>query len=713
MSDHRNLILAIVLSVGILLAFQVFVEGPRIAEMQAQQEAAQQAGTAPGGAGTATPGEGDLTGVADTPVGGAVGQAPEIGAEGASGSLTREAAVSRGNRIVINAPRLHGSINLTGARIDDLTLGDYHETIDPTSDEIKLLSPLEAPRPYFADFGWVGLTDGAAMPDSSSEWTSADEVLDAENPVTMTWDNGQGLVFERTIAVDEDYMFTVTQTVRNVGTQPVRLAPYGRIVRYLTPDTLGFFILHEGPYGVFNGTLEEYSYGDLQDADQGVLSHESVGGWLGFTDKYWLVALAPDQATPYSAQFAHRMVASQDRYYSTYRGTEAELAAGASVSNTVNLFAGAKEVSTIDEYSAHTCNALTRAMGVCEPSPGIDKFDLTIDFGWFYFLTKPIFYAISAINAVVGNFGVAILVLTVFIKLIFFPLANKSYQSMSKMKALQPEMTELRERYAEDKQGMQKALMDLYKREKVNPAAGCLPILIQIPVFFALYKVLFVTIEMRHAPFFGWIQDLSQPDPTSIFNLFGLLPYSVPAFLAIGIWPLIMGATMYLQQKLNPAPADPVQARIFMFLPVIFTVMLAGFPAGLVIYWAWNNALSILQQWVIMRRMGVKIDGGMDKPATPSAPAPSVERKKKKAKAGSDGGQADDGEDAEREEEDAEADGAAPKPANDTGTDDTGANDTGAKAKPEPKLEGVRTVKRDGKRDGRGTRKSRRGRARR
>ncbi|MEM8916428.1 MAG: membrane protein insertase YidC, partial [Pseudomonadota bacterium] len=634
---------------------------------------------------------GDLEGVADGTTAGAPGQAGDLPLPGeeaaAPGSLTRDAALATAERIIIDTPRLHGSINLTGARLDDLTLGDYRETIDPDSGEIILLSPLQAPRPYLADFGWVGLTGDVVMPDGSSQWVSDDTRLDASTPVTLRWDNGQGLIFERQIALDDEYMFTVTQTVTNQSGGPVELAPYGRIVRYFTPDTLGFFILHEGPYGVFDGTLEEYSYGDLQDEDSGVISHQSTGGWLGFTDKYWLVSLAPDQEKPFSAQFAHRLVASQDRYFATYRGSDEVVQDGAQVSNTLQLFAGAKEVDTIDSYSAQTCNSLTQSTGFCEPRGGIEKFDLTIDFGWFYFLTKPIFYAISAINKVVGNFGVAILVLTVFVKLIFFPLANKSYQSMSKMKALQPEMMELKERFGEDKQGMQKALMDLYKREKVNPAAGCLPILVQIPVFFALYKVLFVTIEMRHAPFFGWIKDLSQPDPTSILNLFGLIPIDLPPFLWIGVWPIIMGLTMYAQQKLNPAPTDPVQARIFMFLPFIFTIMLAGFPAGLVIYWAWNNALSILQQWVIMRRMGVKIGGGVDAPTTPSAPAPSVTRKKK-AEAEAENEASDDADDEAPEQE-------------------TAANDED----PSPDLTRARTVKKgDGR--GRGRRSKRAGKRR-
>ncbi|MEQ8965983.1 MAG: membrane protein insertase YidC [Azospirillaceae bacterium] len=601
MPDQKNLIIAIALSVAILLGWQFFVEGPRIAEEQARQEAAQQAGEASGPTGVARDGldagTRDLTG------------GPTLG-----GARSRDAVLEEAPRIRIDTPRLHGSFSLVGAQLDDLTLADYRETVDPDSPEIVLLSPRGAPNPYFADFGWLA-AEGVPVPGPDTRWRSDAEVLSPDNPATLTWDNGQGLVFERTVAVDRDYLFTITDRVINEGGETVQLAPYGRVLRFGTPETLGFFILHEGPYGVFDTTLNEFSYSTLRDDEE--IRRDSTGGWLGFTDKYWLVSLVPDQQATVDARFSHRLEGDEDRYFSTFRSEQQVLEPGGTIETTNRLFAGAKEVQLIDRYSE---------------TYGIENFDLAIDFGWFYFMTKPFFYALAWINGIVGNFGVAILIFTVAIKLVFFPLANKSYKAMSKMKALQPQMQEIRERYTDDRQRMNQEIMDLYKREKVNPASGCLPILIQIPVFFALYKVLFVTIEMRHTPFFGWIQDLSAPDPTSIFNLFGLLPFQPPDPLMIGVWPLIMGVTMFLQQKLNPAPADPIQQKIFMALPIVFTFLLARFPAGLVIYWAWNNTLSIAQQWLIMRRHGVKPGGGtVDKPS--EAP-PSAERRKKKAEGG-------------------------------------------------------------------------------
>lgn len=586
MTDQKNLILAIVLCVGILLGWQILIEGPRLAEQQAQlaqQEALAEA-------------ESGLEGLSPDEI---AAQASEIAGELLGQTVSRDVALAQGDRIIIDTPRLHGSISLTGARFDDLTLADYHETIDPESPEIVLLSPREAPASYYADFGWLIADPSIATPGPDTVWSADRTLLEPGLPVTLRWDNGEGLVFERIVAVDEDYLFTVTQRVTNGGTGALTISPYGRVVRHGTPETLNFFILHEGPYGVFDGALDEHSYDDI--VDDGTISAPTTGGWLGFTDKYWLVGLIPDQQTAVETQFTHRMVGSQDRYFATFQNAAGSvLAGGATVEVTSRLFAGAKEVRLIDAY---------------ERQYGIEKFDRSIDFGWFYFLTKPFFYALKTIHDVVGNFGVAILIFTVAIKLVFFPLANISYRSMAKMKALQPHMKELQERYKDDKQKMQMELMELYKREKVNPMSGCLPILVQIPVFYALYKVLFVTIEMRHTPFFGWIQDLSVPDPTSLFNLFGLIPWDPPSFLMIGVWPLIMGVTMFLQQKLNPAPTDPLQAKIFLALPVVFTIFLAGFPAGLVIYWAWNNTLSILQQWVIMKRMGVKIGGGMEEAA--------------------------------------------------------------------------------------------------
>jgi YidC/Oxa1 family membrane protein insertase len=389
------------------------------------------------------------------------------------------------------------------------------------------------------------------------------------------------------VAVDENYMFTVTQRVENTGGEAVTLHPYALVSRHGTPQTSGFFILHEGPIGVFDNTLREVDYDELRE--EGVISQATTGGWIGITDKYWLAAVIPDQNDPVEARFVHQRSDNIDIYQTDFTGGAVAIGPGETVESTSRIFAGAKRAQLLDHY-AQTYN--------------IAHFDRAIDFGWFYFLTKPLFYFLIYIQRYVGNFGIAILVLTVVIKLLFFPLANKSYKAMSQMRRLQPEMLKLRERFGDDKMRLNQEMMALYKREKVSPASGCLPMLIQIPVFFALYKVLFVTIEMRHAPFFGWINDLSAPDPTSIFNLFGLIPVDLPQFLIIGAWPLIMGVTMYLQQKLNPQPPDPMQAKIFMMLPVIFTFMLAQFPAGLVIYWTWNNVLSIIQQWVIMRRTG-------------------------------------------------------------------------------------------------------------
>ena len=427
------------------------------------------------------------------------------------------------------------------------------------------------------------------LPGSTTIWTSDSKQLKPGQPVTLSWKNGAGLKFERTYSLDEGYMVTVTQKVTNTGETPTALFPYGLIARSGTPDTLGFYILHEGPLGVFDGTLREYDYDDVQETRKTEVT--SNGGWIGITDKYWLAALVPDQAENFTYRFVHSIENKDDRYQVDYIGQSSSLAAGASIEITNRLFAGAKEVKLLDAYSEKF---------------GIQNFDLAVDFGWFYFLTKPFFYAISWLNSYLGNFGLAILAFTVLVKAVFYPLANKSYRSMAKMRDLTPKLMTLREQYGDDKMRLNQEMMAIYKKEKVNPASGCLPILLQIPVFFALYKVLFVNIEMRHAPFYGWIKDLSVADPTSIFNAFGLIPWTPPDFLMIGIWPILMGLTMWLQQRLNPQPTDPVQAKVFMFLPLFFTFLLGTFPAGLVIYWTWNNLLSIAQQRLIMYRMGVK-----------------------------------------------------------------------------------------------------------
>jgi YidC/Oxa1 family membrane protein insertase len=414
----------------------------------------------------------------------------------------------------------------------------------------------------------------------------------------LTWENGEGLQFRRTISVDNNFMFTVNDEVANTGSNPATIYGYGLVSRHGTPNVQGFYILHEGLVGVLgDGKLYEIGYSSIQGEPPRVV--KSTGGWLGITDKYWAAALIPDQAAGLQGRFASSKVGGLDTYQTDYLLDATTVAPGGKASVQSRLFAGAKEVNTVDGY---------------EKSLGIKNFELLIDWGWFYFITKPLFFALDYFFRLTGNFGVAILIVTVIIKLVFFPLANKSYASMARMKAVQPQMLAIRDRFADDKVKQQQAMMELYKQEKINPVSGCLPIVIQIPVFFALYKVLFVTIEMRHAPFFGWIKDLSAPDPTTIFNLFGLIPWDpsqVPvlgAFLMLGVWPLIMGATMFVQMKMNPAPPDPTQKMIFDWMPVFFTFLLASFPAGLVIYWAWNNLLSVIQQGTIMRKNGVKIE---------------------------------------------------------------------------------------------------------
>ncbi len=498
-------------------------------------------------------------------------------------------------RLRISAPRVEGSINLLGARLDDLVLRDYHEQVNPDSPLVRLLEPRADPQPYYVQFGWTADSPDAKVPDLDAQWTASAPELTVASPVTLSWDNGAGQVFEIALSVDANYLFTAEQRVRNTGAAAISVHPWSRIRRDYTPTTAGYYILHEGLLGVLGGRLQEQTYDKVKSESNKThgpsLDVPTTGGWAGITDKYWLTALIPDQTVPVIASFRHLTENNGDRYQADFVSKDPlAVGPGAVGSSTTRLFAGAKVVQLLDRY---------------ESELGIPNFDKAIDFGWFYFLTKPIFYALDWLFKLTGNFGVAILIFTVFAKAVFFPLANKSYKSMSKMKLLGPKMQEIRERLKEDPAKMQGEIMGLYKSEKVNPASGCLPILVQIPVFFSLYKVIFVTIEMRHAPFFGWIHDLSAVDPTNVFNLFGLLPFDPAAYshlLHLGAWPLIMGVTMFLQQKLNPPPPDPVQARLFQYMPIIFTFMLASFPAGLVIYWSWNNLLTIAQQWMIMRQ---------------------------------------------------------------------------------------------------------------
>jgi YidC/Oxa1 family membrane protein insertase len=579
MTDNKNFIIAIILSSLIIFGWQYFYAAPQLEEQrQTQEQAQQQQSEAP-----AQPKATQQPGVVPQPPGSAPAAQPD------------EQIAAATPRVAIETASLSGSINLQGAQLDDLHLKRYRETVDPASPTIALLSPLGTERPYFAENGWTAAGGSEVkLPDAQSLWQVAQgSKLTADTPVQLSFDNGQGVIFHKKIAVDENYMFTITQEVENNTGQPLNLFPYSRVVRVGQPQTANFYILHEGLLGVFDETLQEIDYDDLKE-EQNTISVASTGGWLGITDKYWAVALVPGQASAIDGSFRYQASQGKDNFQADYIGKQSvAVPANGRAALEDRIFAGAKVVEVIDSYKDNL---------------GIDRFDLMIDWGWFYFLTKPLFWLLEMFFKLVGNFGVAILIVTVLIKAVFFPLANKSYESMSKMKKLQPEMERLKQLYPDDRMKQQQELMALYKKEKVSPLSGCLPILLQIPVFFALYKVLFVTIEMRHAPFYGWIKDLSAPDPTNLFNLFGLIPWDPPTLLHVGIWPIIMGITMWMQMRLNPTPPDPIQAKMFNWMPLIFTFMLATFPAGLVIYWAWNNSLSIVQQALIMKRQGVKVD---------------------------------------------------------------------------------------------------------
>ncbi len=603
MSEHKNTILAIVLSLIVVVGWNYFVGYPQMEKQreQAQLKQQEQAQIQPG---TKQPGAAP-TGPAPEAPGVPNAAAPSPQAQAAS----RDAVISATPRIAIATPRLGGSIDLKGGRIDDLTLQQYRETIDPNSPPIVLFSPSGAAEAFYAEFGWVPASGtNTPMPGPDTVWKQEGSgKLSIDHPVTLSYDNGQGLVFTRTIAVDDRYLFTIKDTVANKGSSAVTLFPYALISRHGTPKVQGYYILHEGLIGMIGDEGEkEETYKKIEDKKSE--SWDATNVWLGITDKYWAATLLPDTDARVHARFSAGETSGVKTYQTDYLLQPQTIAPGATGSANARLFAGAKEVSVVG------INFLGGIDGGYNQALNLNHFDLLIDWGWFYFITKPMFLAIDYFyRDVVGNFGIAILIVTVLVKLLFFPLANKSYASMAKMKAVQPEMAMIKERYAGDKMKQQQAMMELYKKEQINPIAGCLPIAIQIPVFFSLYKVLFITIEMRHAPFYGWIQDLSAPDPTNIFSLFGLIPDPTVlplfgSFLHLGIWPAIMGVTMWVQMKLNPAPPDPTQQVIFNWMPLIFTFMLANFPAGLVIYWAWNNSLSVLQQSVIMHKHGAKIE---------------------------------------------------------------------------------------------------------
>ena len=578
--EHKNLLLAVVLSAIVLLGWQLLIMAPRQEiQQQQQQELAAQQPEAGGETVSGTPGADIMEPTGSGGVDLESGQAEPAG-------MSRDRALAQSGRVRIDTPRLAGSIALTGAVVDDILLRDYRETVDPYSRNITIFNPVGAGDAYFAKFGW-GRQKDVVVPQADTVWSADRESLTPGSPVTLSWDNGAGLLFQQVFSVDENFMIAVTQRVTNQAGEAVTLQPYALVRRFGTPATQGFYILHEGLLGVFDDKLKEVDYSEVEEES---LQLEAQSGWLGITDKYWLAAVIPDQSQPIEVNFKMGNQGGVKIYQADYLAPLSETQPGTSSEYAARLFVGAKELQLLDNYA---------------DEQNVPNFDLAVDFGWFYFLTKPMFVTLDVLFGWWGNFGLAILTLTLIIKTLLFPIANKSYRSMAKMKLLAPKMKELKERYGDDRMRLNQETMELYKREKVNPAAGCLPIIPQMIIFFSLYKVLFVSIEMRHAPFYGWIQDLSAPDPLGVLTLFGLIDWQVPTFLAmfnIGIWPILMGLSMYVMQKLNPPPPDPMQARIMNMLPLIFTFFLATFPAGLVIYWTWNNLLSIAQQWAITKQ---------------------------------------------------------------------------------------------------------------
>jgi YidC/Oxa1 family membrane protein insertase len=602
----RNLILAIALSMGVLLFWDIFISGPQREAFRAAQEAALEEAEAE----NATPANDKADDLVDI----AVGNNRTVSAPV---SVEEALAVSSG-RVPIRTPNLEGSINLTGGRIDDLVLKQYFQTLEKEK-PIRLLYPSSAEHGHFVQFGLKTGNDSG----SSAVWRASPSAeLTQQTPVVLTRTQGD-LVFEKKISVDENYMFTVEQNVRNQGAEAADLTPYALVIQRNIPEEFkGWMILHEGPLGVIGKRLYERKYKPLaKNPDRKRVEESGVGGWIGITNKYWLAAAIPPQDEEISAKIEKLDDKGEPIFVASYDLATRSLAAGEALTLTSHIFGGPKDVGILKSYEATPD----------EGGLGAYDFDKAVDWGHLFILTRPIFYTLDFFGDLTGNFGVAILILTLIVKALLFPIANKGFESMAKMKKLQPEVESLRKRHADDKMKMQQEMMALYKKEKMNPLAGCLPILIQMPIFYALYKTLFVTLEMRHEPFILWIKDLSAPDPTTIFNLFGLLPWdptAVPvigAFLGIGVLPILMGVSMWFQTKLNPPPTDPVQAQVFAMLPFIFVFIFAPFAAGLVLYWFWNTFLGILQQWFIMKRNGVSVDWGERLPflkSKKSTPAP-------------------------------------------------------------------------------------------
>jgi len=556
--DNKNVFVAIALSMSVLLFWGAFFETPKKQTSIQNQEKISDV-------------ENEIT--------------PSINQKIQKKSLSRQDALSESDRVLIKNKNVEGSISLKGGILDDLSFINYKKELNDDQ-RVVFLNPKEIEDGYFVETGWTSIKNEVKVPALDTQWkVKGNKLLSPGNPVVLEWNNNEGLIFKKIISLDEKFLFKINQEVQNNSSKNYQLFPYAQITRNKKPDDVqGFYILHEGFIGVFDGDLKEDGYEDIKDKK---IIREANNGWLGITDKYWMTAVVPPKDSSFKSSFLYK-----DSFKANYiLNDPVVLTASSKASNEIRLFAAAKEVDTVDGYAA---------------SEKIEKFDLVIDWGWFYFFTKPLFFVIDYLFKFSGNFGIAIVLITLAIRVIFFPLANYSFRSMAKMKALQPELTRLKELHKEDKVKLQQEMMALYRKEKINPASGCLPILIQIPFFFAIYKMLFISLEMRHQPFFGWIQDLSAKDPTTIFNLFGLIPWDPPGFLIIGIWPILMGLTMYLQQKLNPAPPDPIQAKIFAFFPLFLTIILAPFPSGLVVYWTVNNILTIAQQWVIMKKTKVK-----------------------------------------------------------------------------------------------------------
>ena len=561
--ENKNVFIAIALSMSVLLFWSAFVDAPQPVEKQNQKILNSQPDNR----------------IVNNDI------VPSINETVIKENISREDSLKKTNRIFLENKKIKGSISLEGATIDDLSFKNYKVDIK-SNDIVQFLNPKETKNGYFVESGWASIGNKIKVPTGKSIWrVVGNKFLSVNSPVTLEWDNGSNLIFKKKIEIDDNYLFKINQEVKNNSSEQVELYPYAQLTRKNMPEDLkNFYILHEGFIAVLDEELKEDDYDDIEEKK---IIREADKGWIGITDKYWMTALIPEKGEKFKSTFLY-----QDSYKANFLLSNPKVIAPSGKSNNeIKVFVAAKEVQTIDAYAKNE---------------NIEKLDLIIDWGWFYFFTKPLFFAVDYLFKLTGNFGIAIVLITIMIRLIFFPLASYSFKSMAKMKALQPEMARLKDLHKDDKVKLQQAIMALYKKEQINPASGCLPVLIQIPFFFAIYKMLFISLEMRHQPFFGWIKDLSASDPTTIFNLFGLLPFTPPSFLIIGVWPILMGLTMFIQQKLNPAPTDPIQAKIFMFFPIFLTVILASFPSGLVVYWTVNNILTIAQQWFIIKRTTVK-----------------------------------------------------------------------------------------------------------